>query len=76
MLGIAKIECEIAGRSFGGVARHHPAHRGRGKPHYRQIRDRHRAMGDAEATVILFEKLMRLDGDDSVFDSFLKLLKS
>jgi DNA polymerase-3 subunit epsilon len=37
-----------------------------------EIRDRHRAMGDAEATVILFEKLMRLDGDDSVFDSFLK----
>lgn len=37
-----------------------------------EIHDRHRAMGDAEATVILFEKLMRLDNDDSVFDSFLK----
>ena len=37
-----------------------------------EIQDRHRAMGDAEATVILFEKLMHLDSDDSVFDSFLK----
>lgn len=37
-----------------------------------EIHDRHRAMGDAEATVILFEKLMHLDNDDSVFDSFLK----
>lgn len=35
------------------------------------IADRHRARGDAEATVILFEKLLNLD-DSSVFDSFLK----
>ena len=37
-----------------------------------EIQDRHRAMGDAEATVVLFEKLMLLDHDDTVFDSFLK----
>lgn len=35
-------------------------------------KDRHRAMGDAEATVILFERLMGLDMDGGVFDSFLK----
>jgi len=35
------------------------------------IKDRHRAKGDAEATVILFEKLMQLDSDGSVFHSFL-----
>lgn len=37
-----------------------------------QIHDRHRAMGDAEATAILFEKMITLDSDDSVFLSFLK----
>ena len=37
-----------------------------------EIQDRHRAMGDAEATVILFERLLRLDEDNTVFDSFLK----
>lgn len=37
-----------------------------------EIHDRHRAMGDAEATVVLFERLMDLDSDDSIFDSFLK----
>ena len=37
-----------------------------------EIHDRHRAMGDAAATVILFERLMRLDSDDSVFGSFLR----
>jgi DNA polymerase-3 subunit epsilon len=37
-----------------------------------QIHDRHRAMGDAEATAILFEKMIKLDSDDSVFLSFLK----
>lgn len=35
-----------------------------------KINDRHRAKGDAEATVILFEKLLKLD-DKGVFDSFL-----
>ncbi|MDO5980079.1 exonuclease domain-containing protein [Flavivirga spongiicola] len=35
-----------------------------------KINGRHRARGDAEATVILFEKLLALDNDD-VFDSFL-----
>ena len=35
------------------------------------IKDRHRAKGDAEATVILFEKLLQLDTDGSVFYSFL-----
>ncbi|OGS69022.1 MAG: DNA polymerase III subunit epsilon [Flavobacteria bacterium RIFCSPLOWO2_12_FULL_35_11] len=34
------------------------------------IKDRHRAKGDAEATVILFEKLLRLD-TENVFNSFL-----
>ncbi|PCH73409.1 MAG: DNA polymerase III subunit epsilon [Flavobacteriaceae bacterium] len=36
------------------------------------IKNRHRAKGDAEATVILFDKLLALDVDNSVFDSFLK----
>ncbi len=36
-----------------------------------KINDRHRAKGDAEATVTLFEKLLKLD-NNSVFDSFLK----
>ena len=35
------------------------------------LNDRHRARGDAEATVLLFEKLLKLDTDD-VFASFLK----
>ncbi len=35
-----------------------------------KINDRHRAKGDAEATVTLFEKLLKLD-DKDVFDSFL-----
>jgi DNA polymerase-3 subunit epsilon len=35
------------------------------------IKDRHRAKGDAEATTILFEKLLRLDTDEIVFNSFL-----
>ena len=34
------------------------------------IKNRHRAKGDAEATVILFEKLLQLD-TQNVFDSFL-----
>ena len=37
-----------------------------------RINDRHRAKGDADATTILFEKLLRLDADNKVFDSFLK----
>ena len=37
-----------------------------------EIKDRHRAMGDAEATVTLFERLIDLDEDDAVFESFLK----
>ena len=37
-----------------------------------QNHDRHRAMGDAEATVILFERLLGLDHDGRVFRSFLK----
>ncbi len=35
------------------------------------IKDRHRAKGDAEATVILFEKLLFLDTNQTVFNSFL-----
>lgn len=35
------------------------------------INGRHRARGDAEATVTLFEQLLELDGDQSVFRSFL-----
>lgn len=35
------------------------------------IKNRHRAKGDAEATVILFEKLVQLDTDEKVFASFL-----
>lgn len=35
------------------------------------IHDRHRAKGDAEATTILFEKLLKLDGNQEVFNSFL-----
>ena len=35
------------------------------------INDRHRAKGDAEATTILFEKLVKLDPDQTVFNSFL-----
>ena len=37
-----------------------------------QLNDRHRAMGDTRATTILFEKLLNLDSDQSVFLSFLK----
>jgi len=36
------------------------------------INDRHRAKGDADATTILFEKLLRIDQDSQIFDSFLK----
>ena len=36
-----------------------------------KINDRHRAKGDAEATVTLFEKLLKLD-NNGTFDSFLK----
>ncbi len=35
------------------------------------IKDRHRAKGDAQATTILFEKLLRLDTNQTVFNSFL-----
>ncbi len=35
------------------------------------IKNRHRAKGDAEATVILFERLLALDTDSEVFESFL-----
>jgi len=35
------------------------------------INDRHRARGDAEATVILFQKLLGLDQDQKVFNFFL-----
>lgn len=35
------------------------------------IKDRHRAKGDAEATTVLFEKLVRLDKNQEVFNSFL-----
>ena len=37
-----------------------------------EINDRHRAMGDAAATAILFERMMRMDADSKVFQSFLK----
>lgn len=37
-----------------------------------EIQDRHRAMGDAQATTILFERLMELDQKREVFESFLK----
>ncbi len=36
------------------------------------LNDRHRAMGDTRATTILFERLLSLDTDQSVFSSFLK----
>ena len=36
-----------------------------------KINDRHRAKGDAEAAVTLFEKLLKLD-DKQIFESFLK----
>lgn len=36
-----------------------------------EIIDRHRAKGDAEATTILFEKLLKLDENETVFNSFL-----
>lgn len=36
-----------------------------------EIKDRHRAKGDAEATTILFEKLLKLDNDGTIFNSFL-----
>ena len=35
------------------------------------IKDRHRAKGDAEATTILFKKLIQLDKNQEVFNSFL-----
>jgi DNA polymerase-3 subunit epsilon len=35
------------------------------------INDRHRAKGDAEATTILFKKLLQLDKNETVFNSFL-----
>lgn len=35
------------------------------------IKDRHRAKGDAEATTILFKKLLDLDEDNAVFSTFL-----
>ena len=37
-----------------------------------KITDRHRAKGDAQATVILFKKLLKLDTDCTVLNSFLK----
>ncbi|MFS4484159.1 exonuclease domain-containing protein [Hyunsoonleella sp. 2307UL5-6] len=36
------------------------------------IKDRHRARGDAEATVILFELLLNQEDADTVFNNFLK----
>jgi len=36
------------------------------------LNDRHRAMGDTRATTILFERLLSLDTDQSVFSTFLK----
>ena len=38
--------------------------------------DRHRAEGDTDATVILFQRLMSLDDDGIVFDSFLNSRKT
>lgn len=35
------------------------------------LTDRHRAKGDAQATVLLFKKLLRTDGAETVFKSFL-----
>ncbi|MCK0189777.1 exonuclease domain-containing protein [Arenibacter sp. F20364] len=35
------------------------------------LTDRHRAKGDAQATVILFKKLLRTDGAEKVFKTFL-----
>lgn len=35
------------------------------------LTDRHRARGDAHATTLLFEKLLRTDGADNVFKTFL-----
>ncbi|MEX0289655.1 MAG: exonuclease domain-containing protein [Flavobacteriaceae bacterium] len=35
------------------------------------LKDRHRARGDAHATVLLFKKLIGLDGSEAVFKSFL-----
>ena len=37
--------------------------------------NRHRAEGDTDATVILFRRLMSLDGDGIIFDSYLKSRK-
>ena len=37
-----------------------------------QITDRHRAKGDAEATVVLFEMLLNQENSESVFSDFLK----
>ena len=36
------------------------------------IKDRHRARGDAEATVVLFEKLLHTEDSERVFHDFLK----
>lgn len=35
------------------------------------LTDRHRARGDAHATTLLFQKLLRIDGADAVFKTFL-----
>ena len=37
------------------------------------LSDRHRAQGDTDATVILFEKLWMLDVNNAIFNSFLKV---
>ncbi|MEH6537596.1 MAG: exonuclease domain-containing protein [Psychroserpens sp.] len=37
-----------------------------------KITDRHRAKGDAQATVVLFEMLLNQEGSESVFNDFLK----